>query len=98
MSCCTTDYKLVFHFNRIVTKRSVFREQTGRTNDMDTLEYATFCYDTVKVENGLWSLLNQGRKACMDCLVGQCRRDTDLNYWIKHPFEFSDSILKPEYL
>ena len=25
-------------------------------------------------------------------------RATDLNYWIKHPFEFSDSILKPEYL
>ena len=23
---------------------------------------------------------------------------TDLNYWIKHPFEFSDPILKPEYL
>ena len=22
---------------------------------------------------------------------------TDLNYWIKHPFEFSDPILKPEY-
>ena len=21
---------------------------------------------------------------------------TDLNYWIKHPFEFSDPILKPE--
>ena len=25
-------------------------------------------------------------------------RPTDLNYWIKHPFEFSDPILKPEYL
>ena len=25
-------------------------------------------------------------------------RTTDLNYWIKHPFEFSDPILKPEYL
>ena len=24
--------------------------------------------------------------------------NTDLNYWIKHPFEFSDPILKPEYL
>ena len=23
---------------------------------------------------------------------------TDLNYWIKHPFEFRDPILKPEYL
>ena len=23
---------------------------------------------------------------------------TDLNYWIKHPFEFSDPIVKPEYL
>ena len=23
---------------------------------------------------------------------------TDLNYWIKHPFEFSGPILKPEYL
>ena len=29
-----------------------------------------------------------------------CRKGylTDLNYWIKHPFEFSDPILKPEYL
>ena len=25
-------------------------------------------------------------------------KTTDLNYWIKHPFEFSDPILKPEYL
>ena len=25
-------------------------------------------------------------------------KNTDLNYWIKHPFEFSDPILKPEYL
>ena len=31
---------------------SLFREHSGRTNDMKTIEYATFCYDTV-VENGL---------------------------------------------
>ena len=31
----------------------MFREHPGRTNDMDTIEYATFLYDTVEVENGL---------------------------------------------
>ena len=31
----------------------MFREHSGRTNDMDTIEYATFSCDTVKVENGL---------------------------------------------
>ena len=31
----------------------LFREHSGRTNDMDTKEYATFRYDTVEVENGL---------------------------------------------
>ena len=32
---------------------SLFREHSGRTTDMDTIEYATFRYDTVEVENGL---------------------------------------------
>ena len=31
----------------------MFREHSSKTNDMDTIEYATFRYDTVKVENGL---------------------------------------------
>ena len=38
---------------------------------------------------------------CMYLLYAQgsiSNRTTDLNYWIKHPFEFSDPILKPEYL
>ena len=32
---------------------SLFREHFGRTDDMDTKEYATFRYDTIEVENGL---------------------------------------------
>ena len=32
---------------------SLFREHSDRTNDMDTIEYTLFCYDTVEVENGL---------------------------------------------
>ena len=32
---------------------SLFRERSGRTNDMGTIEYATFRYDTAEVENGL---------------------------------------------
>ena len=48
--------KAVFHFSRIVAKRiSLFREHSGRTNDMDTIEYATFRYDTAEVKNGLLS-------------------------------------------
>ena len=31
---------------------SLFGEHSGR-NDMDTIEYATFCYGSVEVENGL---------------------------------------------
>ena len=31
----------------------MFREHSGRTNDMDTIEPATFRYDTVEVENSL---------------------------------------------
>ena len=34
---------------------SLSREHSGRTNDMDTIEYATFRYDTVEVENELKS-------------------------------------------
>ena len=51
--------EIVFCFNRIVAKRSVFRyfvdtcTWTGRTNDIDTIEYATFRYDTIEVENDL---------------------------------------------
>ena len=33
----------------------MFREHSGRTNDMGTIEYATFRYDTVEVENGLYT-------------------------------------------
>ena len=44
----------------MVAKRSVFhcliREHSGRTNDMDTIEYATFCYDRVEVANELKSI------------------------------------------
>ena len=47
----------VFHFSDIVAKRgvaiSLFREHAGRTNDINTIEYATFGCDTVEVENGL---------------------------------------------
>ena len=32
---------------------SLFCEHSGRTNDMDTKEYPTFCNDTVGMENGL---------------------------------------------
>ena len=32
---------------------SLFCDPSGKTNDMDTIEYATFRYDTVEVENGL---------------------------------------------
>ena len=47
--------KSVFHFNRIVAKRivSLFREHSSKTNDMDIIEYATFRYDTIEVENAL---------------------------------------------
>ena len=44
--------KAFFHFNCIVAKRGVF------IYDMETIEYATFHYDTVKVENGLQGLLH----------------------------------------
>ena len=33
---------------------SLFREHSSKTNDMDTIEYVSFRYDTVKVENGLY--------------------------------------------
>ena len=33
----------------------MFREHSGRTNDMDTIKYATFRYDTVEVENWLYT-------------------------------------------
>ena len=36
--------------------------------------------------------------ANQDALRAEYAVTTDLNYWIKHPFEFSDPILKPEYL
>ena len=40
---------------------SLFREHSGRTNDMDIIEYATFRYYTVEVENGL-NKGNSGRR------------------------------------
>ena len=45
-----------FQSHRSETYRvSLFREHSDRTNDMDTIEYATFRYDTFdhEVENGL---------------------------------------------
>ena len=36
---------------------SLFCDPSGKTNDMDTIEYATFRYDTVEVENGLKSFI-----------------------------------------
>ena len=50
------ELKAVFHFSRIVVKRSVislFREHSDRTNDMATIEYATFRYDMAEVKNSL---------------------------------------------
>ena len=32
---------------------SLFRERSGRTNDINTLEHSPFRYDTVEVENRL---------------------------------------------
>ena len=50
--------KAVFHFNRILAKRSVLHcfvnTQNISTNDMDTIEYATFLYDTVEEESGFY--------------------------------------------
>ena len=53
-------FKAVFHFDIIVRKRTVsmFREHLGRTNDMDTMEYAASRYDTVEVKNGLYGGMN----------------------------------------
>ena len=31
----------------------LFCKHSGRTSDMDTKEYALFCYDTVEMENSL---------------------------------------------
>ena len=48
----------ITHCNRGETWRiSLSREHSGRTNDIDTIEHATFRYGTVKVENGLNLLL-----------------------------------------
>ena len=53
-SAYSSEINAVFHFNRIVAKRKVFHcEHSLTTNDMDTIEYATFRYGTVEVENGL---------------------------------------------
>ena len=48
--------RYVFHFSRIVAKRSVsycFVYTQAELMGMGTIEYATFLYDTVEVENGL---------------------------------------------
>ena len=37
----------------------MFREHSSKTSDMDTIKYATFRYDTVKVENGLNSYFSR---------------------------------------
>ena len=36
----------------------MFREHLGRTNDMDTMEYAASRYDTVEVKNGRYGRMN----------------------------------------
>ena len=50
-------FKLVFHFNCIVAKRGVFHcfvnTQAELRIYMDIIEYPTFRYDIVEVENGL---------------------------------------------
>ena len=50
--------KAVFHFNRIVAKRSVFYcvHIISSASCHKTVKYATFRYDTVEVENGLNSV------------------------------------------
>ena len=44
-------FKPVFHFNRIVAKRSVSLYHKFLLNVYETLKYVTFRYDTVEVEN-----------------------------------------------
>ena len=58
VSCFSNEHelKVVFHFNCIAAKRTVFHcfvRTQKELIDMDTIEYATFRYDTVEVENGL---------------------------------------------
>ena len=45
--------KDVFNFSRILAKRGVFHcfVNSDRTNNMATIKYATFRYDTAEVEN-----------------------------------------------
>ena len=46
-------FKVVFHFNRIVAKRSVFLFFVNTQAELINVLYGTFGYGTVKVENGL---------------------------------------------
>ena len=48
-----------------------YRSKSGKTNDMDTIEYATFRYDTVEVENGLNS---------KTIFLMACRKKVSRNY------------------
>lgn len=58
MTCnASATIKPVFQFNHSLANVeyliSLFCEHSDRTNDMDTIDYATFCYHTTQVENGL---------------------------------------------
>ena len=57
MPHCNYKGRRFLYFSRIVAKSSVyislFREHEDRANDMDTIEYVAFRYDTAEVENGL---------------------------------------------
>ena len=46
-------FKAVFHFNRIVAKRSVFVNTQAELIIGHNVLYGTFGYGTVEVENGL---------------------------------------------
>ena len=77
---------------------NVTRNDTGSyscvvKNDLKTERYSVY----LTVQGGIRTtraisirMRSRGLRQLVD--------DNDLNYWIKHPFEFSDPILKPEYL
>ena len=51
-------YKPVFHFNRNVPQQFLLcRSHQFHTTAQETKKYATFRYDTIKVENWLWSCI-----------------------------------------
>ena len=64
---------------------SLFCDPSGKTNDMDTIEYATFRYDTVEVENGLKTrcVLRATRepKRCPSTIIPSFLLDFLSKYW-----------------